>query len=137
MRLTVLLLLLSCSVYGQPEFKKLVGRWEGIQGSDTVTFLFESDSTITMTNKKDPQVIGGRENVRKGKKVRMIYTVDASQKPFAIDMIIQEIETTIEQLRMKGIFEFIDNNEININFGPGVSRPVAFDQLSIRMIRKE
>ena len=137
MRLVILLLFISCSSYGQNEFQKLIGRWEGIQGRDTLTLVFDTDTVITMSNKNDRIVIGGRDNIRKGKKVRMIYAVDTSQKPFGIDFIIEEIEGKVEQGRMKGIIEFLSDKEIRIDFGPSKDRPVAFGQSAVNLIKKE
>ena len=134
--LTFFLVLASWTIYAQSDNPKLIGQWEGFQGADSMTFVFEKDSIVTMLNKTKKETIGGRENVREGRKVRTIYSVDLSERPFAIDLIIQETETNHEQGRMKGIFVFLGENKMKINFGPGNSRPTTFDQFSVTMTKE-
>lgn len=132
---TFLLVLISCAAFGQRDKQTLIGQWNGVQGSDTMTFIFSNDGIITMLNKTRNETMGGRESMRLGKKVRLTYATDLTKKPFALDLIIQEIETKKEQGRMKGIFEFLNGEQIKINFGPGNDRPTTFDHFSVTMTR--
>ncbi len=123
--------------YSQSDNLSLVGEWEGFEGTGRLTFIFESDSVITMLNSKDPgTILGGRESIRNEKKVRMIYLLDKSQKPFAIDFVIQETNSKIELGRMKGILEFEGENKLKINFRPGKERPTSFENDFITITRK-
>jgi hypothetical protein len=127
-RLTALMVFISWIAYGQSDHEGLVGQWEGVDAGDSLMFVFEKDSIMTVFNGRDKQMIfGGRESVRLGKKVVMIYLTDLSRKPFAIDFVILEIETRIEQGRMKGIFEFVGENKIRISIWPDKERPTTFE----------
>lgn len=69
--LIFVLMLIASSAFAQDN-STLVGTLEGTDRTDTLSFVFEPDSIITMVNKTDKETIGGRETTRKGRVVQLI-----------------------------------------------------------------
>lgn len=124
-RLIVFLLFCSQAAFAQQPAKEIVGTWEGVDGNDTLTFVFETEGYFTMMKSK--QSFGGRSMNVKGKNMSLTYALDETQSPMHLDLILTDLETGVQNPdRMLALVSFIDDNSLKMIIGR--TRPDDIDK---------
>ena len=102
----------------------IVGKWKGDDGNDVGYLVFLEDNYAYL--EIEGQIIGGKEFEVKGKKGSMTYVLDYTTNPIQIDLITTRFDTD-KTLKLLGIIDIINKNEVIVSLGFNGSRPTNFD----------
>jgi len=105
----------------------LVGRWEGKDKGDVGFLTFSDDGYATF--EFDGSILGGESFQSNGVQCSMRFSIDTSEKPNTIDLVISKKEDKTELARFKGIYEMTSLDELHLalSFNDGADRPIDFD----------
>ena len=105
---------------------RFIGKWKTVSEGQTIFINFDKDCTAYFI--LDGQKMGGKDFVVEGHIVNMTYEINDSIRPNAIDIVLRKKDDRIEVERIKGIYEFINDDKLklNLNFERG-GRPKSFN----------
>ena len=136
-RILFLLLLLSGICNAQNYKNKIVGEWIATDYDGNASrMIFSEDNYLSMTVNGtfvDGKNLEITEGPNKGIKNILKYELDESTSPIKIDLIATTIDNdvSIEQGRILGIVEFLNNGEIRINLNLNGNRENEFNNENI------
>jgi len=109
-----LLFAFSLSAFAQHTKKDLIGKWEGTDRENEAGALIFKDN--------------GKVDLKLGARLLhdLDYKVDLTKTPASFDIIIKSLDRK-QQVTLKCLIQFIDNNTIKWQIFKGDNRPNNFD----------
>lgn len=98
-----------------------LGKWESDDGTGVGYLILDEEDYATL--KADGQVMGGKSSIMRGVEVYMLYEIDYQTTPVEIDFVVYQLKDDTEMARLKGILEFIDENNMKLALGFSGIRP--------------
>jgi hypothetical protein len=113
-----LLILFSLSAFAQHTKKDLIGKWEGTDSANkTGTLIFKDNSKVDLD--------------LAGRLMRDLdYKVDLTKTPAPLDIIIKTLDGK-QQMTLKCLIQFMDNNTLKWQIFEGDNRPNNFDSKAL------
>ncbi|MCE7995760.1 MAG: hypothetical protein HEP71_27525 [Roseivirga sp.] len=111
--------------FPQNQETKHLGTWEGDDGVDIGYLILDKEGYATL--KANGEVMGGKSAVIRGIEVYMLFEINYQSAPVEIDFVIYKLADDVEMGRLKGILEFIDDNNMKLALGYTGSRPENFE----------
>lgn len=124
MKLSLFLSLLLLSFW-QSTNNKHLGTWEGDDGIEVGYLILDEEGYATL--KTDGEVIGGKSTVVGGMEAYMLFEINYQSTPVEIDFVVHKLADDTEMGRLKGIMEFIDDNNMKLALGYSGDRPEDFE----------
>ena len=120
----VTLSLTSFNITNNSEDFNIVGKWEGNDDIEIGYLVFLENNYAYL--EVGGQIIGGKDFEVDGKKGSMTYVLDYSTTPIQLDFITTRHDTK-KTLKLLGIIDIINKDEIKVSLGFTGNRPTNFD----------
>lgn len=111
--------------FSQNQETKHLGTWEGDDGTEVGYLILDKEGYATL--KANGQVMGGKSTVVGGMEAYMLFEIDYQSTPVEIDFVIYKLADDGEMGRLKGILEFIGDNNMKLALGYSGDRPENFE----------